>query len=102
MGNQYSYSAGVEPWAASTISHNVTADSFASKTLDPGATYRHTYAKAGSYPFMCTFHAAELEQVVAAAERGPLVTDLVAKIGKMVVEPESLLNPANWPELTPA
>ena len=41
----------------STISHNVTADAFASKTLDPGAKFVHRFDTAGSYPFVCTFHA---------------------------------------------
>ncbi len=49
---------GTVTWKnTSTISHNVTADGFASKTLDPGATYSHRFAKPGSYPFLCTFHA---------------------------------------------
>jgi aryl-alcohol dehydrogenase-like predicted oxidoreductase len=42
---------------------------------------------------------AELEQVVAAAGRGPLPSDLVAQISAIAVEPESLLDPYNWPEL---
>ena len=49
---------GTVTWKnTSTISHNVTADGFASKTLDPGATFTHTFAKPGTYAFMCTFHA---------------------------------------------
>jgi aryl-alcohol dehydrogenase-like predicted oxidoreductase len=44
----------------------------------------------------------ELEQGVAAAERGPLAANLIGQFGEMTVEPESLLNPGNWPELAPA
>ena len=56
---------GTVTWKnTSTISHNVTADGFASKTLDPGATFTHTFAKAGTYAFMCTFHAGMKGSVV--------------------------------------
>ena len=49
---------GAVTWTnTSAISHNVTADDFASKTLDAGATYRHTYPAPGSFTFRCTFHA---------------------------------------------
>jgi aryl-alcohol dehydrogenase-like predicted oxidoreductase len=43
---------------------------------------------------------AELEQVVAAAARGPLAPDLVAQIAGILIEPQSLLDPFTWPELT--
>lgn len=43
---------------------------------------------------------AELEQVVAAAARGPLASDLITQISKISIKEESLLDPFNWPELT--
>ena len=59
---------GTVTWKnTSTISHNVTADDFVSKTLDPGATYKHTYAKPGTHPFMCTFHAGMKGTVVVTS-----------------------------------
>ena len=49
---------GTVTWKnTSQISHNVTGDGYVSKTLDPGATFKHTFAKAGTYDFLCTFHA---------------------------------------------
>lgn len=44
----------------------------------------------------------ELEQIVSAAGRGPLAGKLIEQLGKITVQPESLLNPGTWPELTPA
>ena len=41
----------------STISHNVTGDAFVSKTLDPGAKFVHRFGAAGTYAYVCTFHA---------------------------------------------
>ncbi|MGH9840766.1 MAG: cupredoxin domain-containing protein [Blastocatellia bacterium] len=38
--------------------HTVTADdgAFASKALNAGDNFSHQFAKAGKYPFHCTFH----------------------------------------------
>jgi LPXTG-motif cell wall-anchored protein len=38
--------------------HTVTSDggAFNSGTLNPGATYSHTFGAAGSFPYHCTFH----------------------------------------------
>ena len=59
---------GTVTWRnTSPISHNVTADGFASKTLDQGATYRHTYPAAGRFTFRCTFHAGMKGTVVVTA-----------------------------------
>jgi len=44
---------------------------------------------------------AELEQVVAAAARGPLADNLIAEIAKMAIDQENLLNPGTWPDLAP-
>ena len=40
--------------------HTVTADggAFDSGTLNPGATYTHTFGAAGSFPYHCKFHGA--------------------------------------------
>lgn len=49
---------GAVTWKnTSTISHNVTGEGYASKTLAIGDEYRHTYDKPGSYDYLCTFHA---------------------------------------------
>jgi plastocyanin len=41
-----------------TASHTVTADdgSWTSDNLANGATYSHTFDKAGTYPYHCNFH----------------------------------------------
>src|SRR5207253_4798767 len=38
--------------------HTVTADdgSFKSDTLEAGATFKQTFAKAGTFPYYCEFH----------------------------------------------
>lgn len=49
---------GTVTWKnTSDISHNVTGDGYASKTLDVGDTFEHTYDTPGTYSYMCTFHA---------------------------------------------
>jgi plastocyanin len=61
-------SGGTVTWRnTSAISHNVTAGDFASKTLDQGAAYRHTYPAAGRFSFRCTFHAGMKGTVVVTA-----------------------------------
>jgi plastocyanin len=38
--------------------HNVvdSTDGFGSASISPGATFTHTFAKAGTYSYICTFH----------------------------------------------
>jgi plastocyanin len=40
------------------MAHTVTAvdASYDSGTIDQGRTYAHTYTKAGTYPYYCSFH----------------------------------------------
>lgn len=42
-------------WKESVV-HNVTGDGFKSDNLSDG-TYKHTFAKAGSFDYQCTLHA---------------------------------------------
>lgn len=41
----------------STISHNVTFDDEKSGTLEVGDSYKRTFDEAGTFSFVCTFHA---------------------------------------------
>ncbi len=49
-----------------TVSHTVTADdgSFDSGTLASGATYQHTFSKAGTYAYHCSIHHSMVATVV--------------------------------------
>jgi len=49
-----------------TVSHTVTADdgSFDSGTLASGATYKHTFSKAGTYAYHCSIHHSMVATVV--------------------------------------
>ena len=40
------------------VPHNITADdlSFISGSMVPGATFRHTFTAAGTYPYHCSIH----------------------------------------------
>ena len=40
----------------SQVTHNVKGEAFFSRVIEPGAVYRHRFAKAGSYRYLCTFH----------------------------------------------
>ena len=42
-----------------TVAHTVTASdgSFDSKNMDPKATWSHVFAKAGTYAYVCAYHA---------------------------------------------
>jgi plastocyanin len=44
--------------------HNVTSSSFKSGTLSPGDTYKHTFAKAGTFGYRCTIHDTKAKVVV--------------------------------------
>jgi len=42
-----------------SVGHDVTADDFDSGSaggIEPGATFQHKFAKAGSYAYVCTVH----------------------------------------------
>ena len=39
-----------------SVGHTVSVDGTVSGTLAPGASYDHTFAKAGTFPFSCTIH----------------------------------------------
>lgn len=38
------------------VTHNVTADSFKSGDLAGGKSWTYTFAKAGTYTYVCTYH----------------------------------------------
>lgn len=38
------------------VPHTATSDSFDSGSLGPGKSWRHTFTKAGQFPYTCTFH----------------------------------------------
>jgi plastocyanin len=40
----------------SKVTHNVKGPGFFSRVIEPGATYRHWFAKPGRYAYVCTFH----------------------------------------------
>lgn len=40
----------------SHVTHNVKGRGFFSRVIEPGSTYRHTFATAGRYAYVCTFH----------------------------------------------
>ncbi len=42
---------------AGKANHNVKGTGFVSKTLSPGKTYTKRFTRAGSFPYVCTFHA---------------------------------------------
>lgn len=48
----------VVTWRDTEGTHTVTADdgSFSSPNLAAGKTYSHKFAKAGTYPYYCSFH----------------------------------------------
>jgi plastocyanin len=46
--------------------HNVTFQGFHSGNLGPGATYKHTFTKAGTFTYRCTIHGNTAKVVVAA------------------------------------
>jgi plastocyanin len=41
---------------SSTSAHTVTGTGFNSPTINPGATYKHTFTKKGTYAYHCVFH----------------------------------------------
>lgn len=47
------------------ISHDVKAedDSFASEIMDSG-TFEHTFDEPGTYPYLCTLHAAQMKATI--------------------------------------
>ncbi|MGO9206964.1 MAG: plastocyanin/azurin family copper-binding protein [Candidatus Limnocylindrales bacterium] len=59
-----------------TVSHTVTADdgSFDSGTLASGATYKHTFSKAGTYAYHCSIHPSMVARVVYATAARPTRT----------------------------
>ena len=46
------------------VPHTVTSASFDSGSLGPGKSWRHTFTKAGEFPYACTFHPAMTGVVV--------------------------------------
>jgi plastocyanin len=46
-----------------SVPHTVTGTDFDSGKLDPGATYSHTFDKAGSFDYKCTIHPSMLAKV---------------------------------------
>ncbi len=49
---------GTVTWKnTSDIAHNVTGDGYESKTLEVGDSFKHTFADAGDFEYLCTFHA---------------------------------------------
>lgn len=40
------------------VPHTATSASFNSGSLGPGKSWRHTFTKAGQFPYTCTFHPA--------------------------------------------
>lgn len=38
------------------VAHNVTADAFTSGDVDGGKSWKHTFDKAGTYAYVCTYH----------------------------------------------
>ena len=64
---------GVVTWTnRDSMPHNVTSTSgaFQSQTLNPGATYTHTFTKPGTYPYFCTFHGGMSGTVVVPSKTG--------------------------------
>ena len=64
---------GVVTWTNDDdMPHNVTSSSgaFQSPTLNPGATYKHTFTKPGTYPYVCTFHGGMSGTIVVPSRTG--------------------------------
>lgn len=40
----------------SDVTHNVKGDGFFSRVVEAGGMYRHRFATAGSFAYVCTFH----------------------------------------------
>lgn len=38
------------------VTHNVTADAFKSGDVEGGKSWKHTFDKAGTYAYVCTYH----------------------------------------------
>lgn len=38
------------------VTHNAKGDGFFSRVVEPGDSYRHTFTRTGSFPYVCTFH----------------------------------------------
>jgi plastocyanin len=49
---------------AGQTTHNVKGTGFFSGALEPGGTYRHTFAKPGTYRYLCTLHPTLMRGVV--------------------------------------
>lgn len=54
------------------IAHTVTSDTglFDSGDINPGGTFTHTFAAAGTYPYHCTIHPTMLGTITAQAGSG--------------------------------
>lgn len=38
------------------VTHNAKGEDFFSRVVEPGGTYRHTFDRAGTFAYVCTFH----------------------------------------------
>ncbi len=38
------------------VTHNAKGEDFFSRVVEPGGSYRHTFEKAGTFEYVCTFH----------------------------------------------
>ena len=38
------------------VTHNAKGKTFFSRVVEPGGSYRHTFNRAGTFEYLCTFH----------------------------------------------
>jgi plastocyanin len=38
------------------VTHNAKGKTFFSRVVEPGGSYRHTFKRAGTFEYLCTFH----------------------------------------------
>jgi plastocyanin len=84
-------------WSNTTDApHTVTADagSFASSTVNPGATFSHTFATAGTFAYHCTIHTYMTATIiVTAAASTPTATAAPAASGPSTTVPPTDTDP---------
>jgi manganese oxidase len=54
-----------------SVAHTVTGKGFDSGNLDGGKSYTYTFAKAGTYDYVCSYHPSMTASVVVTAAASP-------------------------------